>query len=310
MPAKRGLGRGLDALFPVSESTAGVTQVPLSAVSRNPRQPRMRYDPAELEDLATSIREHGVIQPLVVTQSAYPGQYTLIAGERRLEAARLAGLPTVPAIIREASDEQMLELALVENVQRTDLGPFETATAYKHLAEDFGLSHDEIAAKVGVTKGSLYWHFKSKKEVILAAAAIYYRDWQRQAYAAIAAASDPLEQLRGVLRMSIHTCLFDRAKRLFSTELFALSLQDAEVRASWSQFYDTVRELFVGLVEAACRAEIIQTADPAGTADLLLSAFEGVKHRASFQPQICTAEERDRLVAGLMRFLAARAGAA
>ncbi len=149
MPAKRGLGRGLDALFPVSESTAGVSQVPLSAVSRNPRQPRMRYDPAELEDLATSIREHGVIQPLVVTQSAYPGQYTLIAGERRLEAARLAGLPTVPAIVREASDEQMLELALVENLQRTDLGPFETATAYKHLAEDFGLSHDEIAVKVG-----------------------------------------------------------------------------------------------------------------------------------------------------------------
>ena len=149
MPAKRGLGRGLDALFPVAESSAGVSQVPLSAVSRNPRQPRMRYDPAELEDLATSIREHGVIQPLVVTQSAYPGQYTLIAGERRLEAARLAGLPTVPAIVREASDEQMLELALVENVQRTDLGPFETATAYKHLAEDFGLSHDEIAAKVG-----------------------------------------------------------------------------------------------------------------------------------------------------------------
>jgi ParB family transcriptional regulator, chromosome partitioning protein len=149
MPAKRGLGRGLDALFPVSESSAGVTQVPLSAISRNPRQPRVRFDPTELEDLANSIREHGVIQPLVVTQSAYPGQYTLIAGERRLEAARLAGLPTVPAIVREVSDEQMLELALVENIQRSDLGPFETATAYKHLAEDFSLSHDEIAAKVG-----------------------------------------------------------------------------------------------------------------------------------------------------------------
>jgi ParB family chromosome partitioning protein len=149
MAAKRGLGRGLDALFPVSESGAGVTQVPLSAINRNPRQPRMRLDSTELEDLASSIREHGVIQPLVVTQSAYPGQYTLIAGERRLEAARLAGLPTVPAIVREVSDEQMLELALVENLQRTDLGPFETATAYKHLAEDFSLSHDEIAAKVG-----------------------------------------------------------------------------------------------------------------------------------------------------------------
>jgi ParB family chromosome partitioning protein len=149
MPAKRGLGRGLDALFPISESGAGVTQVPLSAISRNPRQPRTRLDSTELEDLANSIREHGVIQPLVVTQSAYPGQYTLIAGERRLEAARLAGLPTVPAIIREVSDEQMLELALVENLQRTDLGPLETASAYKHLAEDFSLSHDEIAAKVG-----------------------------------------------------------------------------------------------------------------------------------------------------------------
>ena len=149
MPAKRGLGRGLDALIPVSETSAGVTQLPVSAIGRNPRQPRTRLDPTELEELANSIREHGVIQPLVVAQSAYPGQYTLITGERRLEAARLAGLPTVPALIREATDQQLLELALVENIQRSDLGPLETAHAYKHLAEDFGLSHEEIAAKVG-----------------------------------------------------------------------------------------------------------------------------------------------------------------
>ena len=149
MPPKRGLGRGLDALIPISETSAGVTQLPVSAVGRNPRQPRTRLDPTELEELANSIREHGVIQPLVVAQSAYPGQYTLIAGERRLEAARLAGLPTIPALIREATDQQLLELALVENLQRADLGPLETAHAYKHLAEDFGLSHEEIAAKVG-----------------------------------------------------------------------------------------------------------------------------------------------------------------
>jgi ParB family chromosome partitioning protein len=146
---KRGLGRGLDALIPVSETSAGVTQLPMSAIGRNPRQPRTRLDPTELEELANSIREHGVIQPLIVAQSAYPGQYTLITGERRLEAARLAGLPTVPALIREATDQQLLELALVENIQRSDLGPLETAHAYKHLAEDFGLSHEEIAAKVG-----------------------------------------------------------------------------------------------------------------------------------------------------------------
>lgn len=149
MPPKRGLGRGLDALIPISETSAGVTQLPVSAIGRNPRQPRTRLDPTELEELANSVREHGVIQPLVVAQSAYPGQYTLIAGERRLEAARLAGLPTIPALIREATDQQLLELALVENLQRADLGPLETAHAYKHLAEDFGLSHEEIAAKVG-----------------------------------------------------------------------------------------------------------------------------------------------------------------
>jgi ParB family chromosome partitioning protein len=150
MPAKRGLGRGLDALIPGPETPAvGVSQLAVSAIGRNPRQPRARLDPTELDDLAHSIREHGVIQPLIVAQTTYPGQYTLIAGERRLEASRLAGLATVPAIIREATEQQLLEVALVENIQRADLGPLETALAYKHLADDFGLSHEAIAAKVG-----------------------------------------------------------------------------------------------------------------------------------------------------------------
>ena len=108
MAAKRGLGRGLDALIPVAETAAGAAQLPVSAIGRNPRQPRTRLDPAELEELAGSIREHGVIQPVIVAQSVHPGRYTLIAGERRLEAARLAGLPTVPALIREASEQQLL----------------------------------------------------------------------------------------------------------------------------------------------------------------------------------------------------------
>jgi ParB family transcriptional regulator, chromosome partitioning protein len=149
---KRGLGRGLDALIPISETSAGVSQLPVSAIGRNPRQPRTRIAATELEELANSIREHGLIQPLIVAQTAYPGgnkPYTLIAGERRLEASKLAGLPTVPAIIREATEQQLLELALVENIQRADLGPVETALAYKHLADDFGLSHEEIAHKVG-----------------------------------------------------------------------------------------------------------------------------------------------------------------
>jgi ParB family chromosome partitioning protein len=158
MPSpKRGLGRGLDALLPVSESpNSGLTQVPLSAIVRNPRQPRTRFDATALEELAASIREHGVLQPLVVTQT--PGQmsrFVLIAGERRLEASKLAGLPTVPVIVREASDQQMLELALIENIQRDDLGPLETALAYKHLADDFKLSHEMIAERVGKKRATV-----------------------------------------------------------------------------------------------------------------------------------------------------------
>jgi Predicted transcriptional regulators len=96
MPAKRGLGRGLEALIPPAEpNNAGVTQIPVSAIMRNPRQPRTRFDPTALQELANSIREHGVLQPIIVAQTETPGRYRLIAGERRLEASRLAGLPTI-----------------------------------------------------------------------------------------------------------------------------------------------------------------------------------------------------------------------
>lgn len=162
---------------------------------------------------------------------------------------------------------------------------------------------DEIAAKAGVTKGSLYWHYKSKKELILAAAAIYYRDWQQQAHAQIASCADPWEQIRRVWRMSVALCLFDRGRRAFSTELFSLALRDAEIRASWAQFYDTVRELYAGLIRAACNAGKLNVPDPRATSDWVLATFEGIKHRASFQPQICTPAERDAIVEGLMRTL-------
>ena len=150
---KRGLGRGLDALIPIDEpeeaARGGPTDLLVSLVVRNPRQPRTRIDPGELSELAASIREHGVIQPIIVSKSD-SGQYVLIAGERRLEACKLAGLPTIPAIVRgHTSDQALLELALIENIQRADLSPLESAQAYKHLADDFELSHEEIAKRVG-----------------------------------------------------------------------------------------------------------------------------------------------------------------
>jgi ParB family chromosome partitioning protein len=154
MPPRSGLGKGLDALIPGGTGAtagAGAAQVPVESIKHNPRQPRQSFDEAELKQLAASIREHGVIQPLVVAP-AMGGTYTLIAGERRLQAARRAGLRRVPVVIRSASDQQLLELALIENVQRADLNPIEEAQAYQHLAKEFGLSQDAIAARVGKSR--------------------------------------------------------------------------------------------------------------------------------------------------------------
>ena len=151
MAIKRGLGRGLDALIPTADYYGeGATQIALSAIRPNPRQPRARFDPDELAELAESIRTHGILQPLVVARTENSAEFTLIAGQRRLKAAAIAELRTVPAVVRDfPSDAEMLELALIENLQRTNLNPVETATAYQALADDFGLAHDEIARRVG-----------------------------------------------------------------------------------------------------------------------------------------------------------------
>jgi ParB family chromosome partitioning protein len=155
MSPRSGLGKGLDALIPTGQKTTGgeggVSQIPVDAIQRNPRQPREKFDIDELENLAASVREHGVIQPLVVSPGKN-GVYTLIAGERRLQAARKAGLKTVPVVIRHATDQQLLELALIENVQRADLNAIEEAEAYQHLSKEFKLSHETIATRVGKSR--------------------------------------------------------------------------------------------------------------------------------------------------------------
>jgi ParB family chromosome partitioning protein len=155
MPPRSGLGKGLDALIPTGQKSTGgeggVTHVPVDSIQRNPRQPREKFDMEELESLAASIREHGVIQPLIVSPEK-SGLYTLIAGERRLQAARKAGLASVPVVIRHATDQQLLELALIENVQRADLNAIEEAEAYQHLAREFKMSHETIASRVGKSR--------------------------------------------------------------------------------------------------------------------------------------------------------------
>ncbi len=154
MPRRTGLGRGLEALIPGGEPTSsgGVSSISVDQIEPNPRQPRDHFDAQELAELADSIREYGVIQPLIVSLDEQSGRYILIAGERRLMAAREAGLENVPVIFREASDQQRLELALIENVQRADLGPLERAEAYRQLADDFQLTQEDIAARVGKSR--------------------------------------------------------------------------------------------------------------------------------------------------------------
>ncbi|MFZ5916181.1 MAG: ParB/RepB/Spo0J family partition protein [Chloroflexota bacterium] len=160
---KRGLGKGLEALIPTAPAelataaAASIRQVAVEAIVPNPLQPRQRQDPQALQELADSIREHGLIQPLIVTtalpeQQAAGAQYQLIAGERRWTAVKLAGISSVPVIVKEATPQQMLELALVENIQRADLNPLEEAVAYRQLIDEFGLTQEEVAARVGKSR--------------------------------------------------------------------------------------------------------------------------------------------------------------
>ena len=163
MAQRTGLGKGLESLIPTGPASGkvppastgsgvgGVQQVAVEAIQPNPRQPRIHFKEDELAELAASIREHGVIQPLIVTPRP-DGKFILIAGERRWQAAQKAGLRTVPVITRQANNQELLEIALIENVQRADLNSLEEAEAYRQLVEEFGLSHEAVARRVGKSR--------------------------------------------------------------------------------------------------------------------------------------------------------------
>jgi ParB family chromosome partitioning protein len=152
---RTGLGKGLGALIPTVEAdeasaAQGVTEVPIESIVPNPHQPRAPIRDQDLVELAASIEVHGVIQPLVVARS--PDGYQLIAGERRWRASRLAGLALVPVVVKDVVPREMLELALVENLQRSDLNPLEEAMAYRQLTEEFELTQDQVARQVGKSR--------------------------------------------------------------------------------------------------------------------------------------------------------------
>lgn len=153
---RRGLGRGLAALIPQPDGDAEprLRDVPVAAVQPNPRQPRGVFDEDEIAGLAASIQDMGLLQPLVVRPLA-DGSYELVAGERRLRASRLAGLTTVPAIVRQTDDDDLLKEALVENIHRVQLNPLEEGAAYQQLLEDFGVTQEELARRLGKSRPTI-----------------------------------------------------------------------------------------------------------------------------------------------------------
>jgi ParB family transcriptional regulator, chromosome partitioning protein len=186
MPNNFGLGRGLASLIPQkkplpeenkktgenkntpadspqktpetqshenSSASGNIQEVEITKIFPNPHQPRMDFSPEKMQELAESIKQHGIIQPVVLTEN--DGQYEIIAGERRLQAAKLAGLSKIPATIREANNQQKLELAIIENIQRHDLNPVEEARSYLKLTQEFGLKQEEVAFKVGKSRSSV-----------------------------------------------------------------------------------------------------------------------------------------------------------
>ncbi len=153
-PKTGGLGRGLASLIPSGTAAmAAPAEIPLDRIRANPYQPRKSVEDAALRDLAASIVEHGVLQPILVTETL--DGYELIAGERRLRAARMAGLTKIPAVVRQLAGHEQLEVALVENIQRADLNPLEEAEAYRQLTDTFGMSQDDVARRVGRARSTI-----------------------------------------------------------------------------------------------------------------------------------------------------------
>lgn len=202
---QRGLGKGLGALIPTAEAEMpGLAEVAVDLISPNPRQPRGTLEAEALQELADSIREHGLIQPLIVTQTG--AKYQLIAGERRWQAARLAGLGTVPVIVKEATPQQMLELALVENIQRADLSPLEEAAAYRQLIDEFGLTQEQVAERVGksrVTVANSIRLLRLPDEIKQALAENRITEGHARAMLALESVGEQHQALKAVLRRSL-----------------------------------------------------------------------------------------------------------
>jgi ParB family chromosome partitioning protein len=202
-----GLGRGLASLIPATSAQSGdVNTVSIDAIRPNPYQPRTEWDEGQLRELADSIRLHGLIQPLIVSLARQPDSYVLIAGERRLRAARMAGLTSVPVVVKDVAPQALLELALVENLVRSDLSPLEEAQAYRQLVEEFGLTQAAVAERVGRSRVSVTNTLRllnAPDEIQAALASGQISEGHARALLALPTALDQVAALRDVIARSL-----------------------------------------------------------------------------------------------------------
>jgi ParB family chromosome partitioning protein len=205
-----GLGRGLGSLIPTTphqDALAATTTAPVDAIEPNPYQPRAIIDDARLKELVGSVRAHGVIQPIIVARSETANRFTIIAGERRWRAARLAGLATVPIVVKEAAPQAMLELALIENVVRADLSPLEEAAAYRQLIDEFGLTQATVAERVGRSRVSITNTLRllsAPERVQAALTAGTISEGHARALLGLGAAADQLAMLQQVIDRNLN----------------------------------------------------------------------------------------------------------
>ena len=195
MAKGKGLGRGLEAIFaeevPAQNTPVGIR---LSDIEPNPRQPRQDFEPVALEELAQSIRENGVITPITLRKTG--DTYQIIAGERRFRASQLAGLTTVPAYIRTADDENVMEMALIENIQREDLNSMEIALAYQHLLEEYSLTQEKLSERVGKKRTTIANYLRLLKLPAQIQVALKNRELDMGHARALLALDNPIEQIR------------------------------------------------------------------------------------------------------------------
>ena len=193
------LGRGLDALISTdtvkTEGSSSISEIAISQIKANPNQPRREFDPEALQELADSIKEIGIIQPITLRKMD-DGTYQIIAGERRFRASQLAGLTTVPAYIRTADDENVMEMALIENIQREDLNSMEIALAYQHLLEEYSLTQEKLSERVGKKRTTIANYLRLLKLPAQIQVALKNRELDMGHARALLALDNPIEQIR------------------------------------------------------------------------------------------------------------------